>query len=67
MTAHADQAAARITVPTPFRWLAAAALCAAALSTLARLRARMREPRLQPMSDEWLRSHAADRDYTDSL
>ena len=60
MTARADQ----VVIPTPLRWLGAAALCAAAFAAVARLRQRAREPRLQPMSDEWLREHAADSEYT---
>ena len=59
MSARADQ----IVVTAPLRWLKAAALVSAARAAFARLRERMREPRVPAMSDDWLRSHMADREY----
>ena len=59
MSARADQ----IAVTAPLRWLKAAALVTAARAALVRLREHVREPRVQAMSDDWLRNHMADRDY----
>lgn len=59
MSARADQ----IVVTAPLRWLKAAALVSAARAAFVRLRERMREPRVTAMSDDWLRSHMADREY----
>jgi hypothetical protein len=62
-SSHMNVRVEHIVVPTPLRWLGAAAVCAAAITAFVRLRDRAREPRVQPMSDDWLRSHTADRDY----
>jgi hypothetical protein len=59
MSARSNQLAA----PTPLRWIGVAALCAVAVAAVAKLRARARQPKLTPMSDEWLRSHNADREF----
>jgi hypothetical protein len=59
MNVRVDQ----ITIPAPLRWLGAAALFAVAITAIGRLRERARQPKLSPMSDEWLRSHTADREY----
>jgi hypothetical protein len=53
----------QFTLSTPLKWLGAAALCAIAAAAIARLRERAQQPKVPPMSDDWLRSHTADRDY----
>lgn len=53
----------QIALATPLRWLGAAAVVAAAFTTLSKLHDRARRPRLTPMSGEWLQTHAANRRY----
>ena len=62
MGARADQLV-HPSLPTPLRWLGAATLLAAAVTAVAKLRERARQPSLRPMSDDWLQRHAADRVY----
>ena len=62
MSARADQFV-QLPVPAPLRWLGAVAIAAVAAAAIARLRERARQPKVSPMSPDWLQSHAADRDY----
>jgi hypothetical protein len=62
MNARADHFV-HLVLPSPRWWLAALAVVTAAARTFAKLRDRVRQPHVSPMSVEWLQSHAADRTY----
>jgi hypothetical protein len=47
-------------MPLPFRWVVPALSLAALATVAALLRQRMQRPSLPAMSDDWLRSNAAD-------
>jgi hypothetical protein len=54
MSAQADQ----ITLPAPLRWLVLPAVGWALMTTaFEALRRRAREPKVSPMSEQWLRQH----------
>jgi hypothetical protein len=61
MGARVDARVEQVTFSTPLRWLGAAAVWAVIAATVATMRHRARKPTVPPMSEEWLRSHAADR------
>ena len=54
---------AHASLPTPLRWLGAAAAVAATLAVIQNLRERARRPKVPPMSPDWLQHHLADREY----
>lgn len=53
----------QLTLATPLRWLGAAAIVAAAVTAVAKLRDRSRQPSLTPMSSDWLQSLRVNRHY----
>ena len=63
MSARAEPLGHNMALTTPLRWLGAAAVVAAAVTALSRLRDRSRQPSLTPMSSDWLQSLTANRHY----
>jgi hypothetical protein len=55
MAAHANEA----TIPLPFRLLLPTAIWSMVATILMMLKRRAQQPTVPPMSEQWLRSHAA--------